>query len=405
MCGAAEAAAGERPRKVFWAGTMTPTAPEERLILLSAASASRRADARMEMETLCERVVWLRLQAMLKARRLLPLLGTRIAEIAVDCAPEPFVRAVAKATADAQRHGQFLQLVVARLTGVFDDAGIASLVLKGPALGEMLYDNAGYRLGSDIDMLVAPEDLPQAVEAAVGLGYRNPIDPVEADGLPILHFTLTHADGLLPDLELHWRVHWYEREFSRDMLARSTIGETGRTPTVVDGFVSLLLYYARDGLIDVRLVSDLVAWHELFEQELGPGALDETVRRYPALRRALLAALVAAETVTGLTARETVAVIGQIETRVRLAARLANPSPRQSLTQLHADVALVDWLLTPQGGQREFLRRQLLISRDVLEYRATRAQRERTGSPLGHGSRVLARNVLAMPRMIRGVRQ
>jgi hypothetical protein len=385
---------------------MKPRGPEAQLILLSAATAPRRADAHIEFELLCERVEWLRLQAMLAGRRLLPLFGARITEAAGDRVPERFTRAVAQATDDARRHGQFLQLLAARLTGALADAGIASLVLKGPALGELLYGDAGYRLGSDIDVLVSAEDLPGAVEAAVSFGYDWPADPVGADGLPVLHFTLTHAKGLLPDLELHWRVHWYEREFARDMLQRSTSsGDAARMPTAIDGFVSLLLYYARDGLIDVRLLSDLVAWWELFQADLKPGSLDETVRRYPALRRALLAALAAAESVTGLPADDLVSRSGRLKPRVRLAARLANPNPRQSLTQLHADVALVDWLLTPRGGQREFLRRQLLISRDVLEYRATRARREQVGSPLGHGGRVLARNVLAMPRMIRGIRR
>ncbi len=385
---------------------MKPRGPEAQLILLSAATASRRADAHIEFELLCERVEWWRLQAMLAARRLLPLFGARITEAAGDRVPERFTRAVVQATDDARRHGQFLQLLATRLTGALADAGIASLVLKGPALGELLYGDAGYRVGSDIDVLVSAEDLPGAVESAVGFGYDRPADPVGADGLPVLHFTLSHAKGLLPDLELHWRVHWYEREFAREMLQRSTSsGDSARVPTAIDGFVSLLLYYARDGLIDVRLLSDVVAWWELFQADLKPGSLDETVRRYPALRRVLLAALAAAESVTGLPADELVSHSGRLKPRVRLAARLANPNPRQSLTQLHADVALVDWLLTPSGGQREFLRRQLLISRDVLEYRAARARREQVGSPLGHGGRVLARNVLAMPRMIRGIRR
>jgi hypothetical protein len=383
---------------------MMPSAPEARLILLSAGTTSRRDDARLEMDLLCERVEWLRLERVLAARRLLALLGSRIVDAARDRAPPRFVRAVIQATADARRHGQFLQLVGTRLSGALADAGVASLVLKGPALGELLYGDAGYRLGSDVDLLVQADDLPAAVEVALALGYSRPSDPVGADGLPLLHFTLAHAEGRLPDLELHWRVHWYETCFSADMLARSVDIGGARLPSPVDGLVSLLLYYARDGLIDVRLVADVAAWWERFADELQPGCLDETIVRYPALRRALLASLNAAQKVAGVPGRELASDTGRAGPRVRLAARLANPNPRQSLTQLHADIALVDWLLAPKGSQREFLRRQLLISRDVLEYRAARAQRERAGSPLGHGARVLARNALAMPRMIRGAR-
>jgi hypothetical protein len=382
---------------------MRSHSPEERLIQFSAGTVSLRAEGAIEMQRLCERVDWARLERMLAARRLLALLGSRIAQFAGECAPSAFCEAVVRAREDIRRHGRFLQLVTGRLSEALGDAGIDSLVLKGPILGELLYADAGYRSGSDIDLLVAAEDLGASVEVAVGLGYARPEDPLCSEGLPLLHFTLAHREGLLPNLELHWRVHWYEREFSREMLTRSIdTHELGRIPTARDGFVSLLLYYARDGLIDVRLLSDVVAWWERFGAELGAGSLDEIAERHPRLQRALSGALIAAEWVAGLDARQTLSAASSLDARVLLAARLANPNPRQSLTQLHADVALVDCLLTPRGGHRAFLRRQLLISRELLEYRAMRAHRERVGSSLGHGGRVLARNLLALPRAIRG---
>jgi Uncharacterised nucleotidyltransferase len=384
---------------------MKPRGAEARLILLSAAPASRRANAGAQLRELCAEADWERLQAMLAARRLLALLGERILTAGGGLAPAQFAQAVERAKQDARRHGQFLQLLAARVTSALTNAGVASLLLKGPALGELLYGDAGYRQGSDVDVLVAPGDLPRAIAVAVGLGYEPPDDPLARDGLPQLHCTLSHAEGLLPDLELHWRVHWYERSFATDMLRRSSPAADGtREPTAIDGFVSLLLYYARDGFVDVRLLADLIAWWERFQAELPAGSLDRTVREYPALRRALLAALLAGESLSGAPLRNLVGEPRRSELRVRLAARLANPNPRQSLTQLHADVALVDGLLSPPQGRAEFVRRQLLISKDLLEYRARRAQREQVGTPLGHGLRVLARNLLAMPRMLRGAR-
>jgi Uncharacterised nucleotidyltransferase len=396
---------------------------EARLILLSAAPSSRRKETRGEMQHLTSRVDWRRLEAMLAARRLLALLGERIAQMAGEHAPARFTDAISRAKRDARRHGQFMQLVAARVTTALAAAGVPSLVLKGPDLGELLYGDAGYRMGSDIDVLVAAEDLPKAVAAAMEVGYERPSDPLGKDGLPLLHFTLGHATGRLPELELHWRVHWYERRFARDMLERSVPASEradalaampaadarvpGRegAPSPIDGFVSLLLYYARDGFIDVRLLSDVVGWWERFGEQLQPGSLDRTVREYPELRRALLAALATAQALTGMPARALVSEFERLDARAWLAVRLANPNPRQSLTQLHADVALVDWLLAPKGGQREFLHRQLLISREILEYHAMRAERAEVGTPLGHGGRVLARNVLAMPRLVRGARR
>ena len=91
-------------------------------------------------------------------------------------------------------------------------------------------------------------------------------------------------------------------------------------------------------------------------------------------------------------------------------ANVRSPAASQAAYQLSASPPLTRAtacsasLLSPPAGQREFVRRQLLISTDVLEYRAQRAQREQIGTPLGHGVRVLARNLLAMPRLLRGAR-
>lgn len=384
---------------------MKTPAPEARLILLSAATAARREQCHSEMEGLADLVDWSRLEAILASRRLLPLLGNRMLKALGHRVPRSFARAVEQKTIDARQHGRFLQLAGRNVREALSDVGIRCLDLKGPTLGEVLYGDPGHRMSSDIDLLVSPSDLARAVDVVQGLGYGYPDDPSGPDGLPLLHFVMRHANGLLPDVELHWRVHWNEREFARDMLERSSVNRVlGRIPTPVDGFISLLLFYARDGFIDVRLVTDLVGWWEAFKLQLDPGALDDTVRRYPALSRALWAALTVVEDLTGLPARQLADTPGRLETRVRLAVRLANPNPTQSVTQLHADMALVDWLLTPKDAQLRFLRRQILISWDVLEYRARRAQRDKVGSPLGHGSRVLARNALAVPRLLRGSR-
>jgi hypothetical protein len=354
------------------------------------------------MQHLAGVVDWPGLQATLASRRLLPLLGSRLLAELPDQVPEQFACAVAEASDAARRHGQFLQLAGAHVKAGLSDGGIVSLALKGPGMARLLYGDLASRTSSDIDLLVSAEDLRAAVEVAVGLGYERPSDPVGEDGLPLLHFTLAHPGELLPPVELHWRVHWYERDFARAMLDRSSVGQDGESiASPADGLVSLLLFYARDGFVDVRLLADVVAWWEAFRAQLPHGALDGLAERHPALGRAMMGALLAADRIAGLPARELMTARRR-SARVRLAVRLANPNPRQSVVQLHADMALVDGLLTPRGSQREFVRRQLLVSRDVLEYRARRAQREEVGSSFGHGGRVLVRNLLAGARLLRG---
>ena len=63
----------------------------------------------------------------------------------------------------------------------------------------------------------------------------------------MLHVRLLHDAGL-PDIELHWRVHWYEAEFGALALARAESGPDGvRRLRTEDDLAALMLYQARDG--------------------------------------------------------------------------------------------------------------------------------------------------------------
>jgi hypothetical protein len=228
---------------------------------------------------------------------------------------------------------------------------------------------------------------------------------VRRDGLPLLHYSLWHERSQAPPLDLHWRVHWYEREFARDMLARSVEdARYGGRASPIDELASLLLFYARDGLLDLRLATDIAAWWDSCGSVLAPGSLDALIRRYPALERPLVCAVSTAERVVGLPAARLLAARRSRGIRPRLAARLANPDGRGAPMQLSADVALVDLLLAPPGGAREFIRRQVLPPREVLGKRA-RARRERRISPIGHGARVLPRYGLSVAHLLPPLRR
>lgn len=378
---------------------MSRASPEAALILISAGTAVRRDAARELATELACAADWELLGATLDARRLLPALGERMRSLCPSCAREQFAAAVERSIAQTRRQGTLLGLVSTHLTQALAQAGIRSLILKGAFLAEAIYGDPGRRIASDIDLLVAPSDLPGAVEVMRRAGYDSPSDHVGSDGLPALHYALTHASGRLPALDLHWRVHWYERAFAGDMLARAAEDHRfGLRATPLDELASLLLFYARDGFLDLRLAIDLATWWDMLGAQLQAGALAEIIDRYPDLSRAVLAAARVAERVVGLPAERLLGGELRADLRTRLAARLANPDGRGDPAQLNADVGLVDWLLAPRGGQREFIRRQLLPPRQVLDERS-RARAGRRVSPLGHGARVLGRYGLTIARM------
>lgn len=378
---------------------MSPARPEQALALLSAGTALRRERTSELAARLASAVDWDLLLAMLRERRLLAQLGQRIVELSGGCAPARFHAALAQTLAQTRRQGALLELVAMRLTRELSGSGIASLLLKGAFLGEAIYGDPGRREAADIDLLVSPHDLPRAVELARGSGYRRPVDHVGCDGLPLLHHALAHEQGSLPPLELHWRLHWYEREFALEMLRRAGAdARWGLRACPTDELTALLLFYARDGFLDLRLATDLGAWWDAFGSSVPRGALATVLERHPALERAVRASLHVAEQLVGLPASRLLGSARPPGARVRLAARLANPCARGEPAQMMADVGMVDWMLTPRGGQAQFVRRQLLPPRQVLIERS-RAGGTRRVSSLGHGVRVLGRYGLTIARL------
>jgi hypothetical protein len=403
---------------------MSTGAAEQRLILLSAGTAQRRTAARAQAATLAAQVDWSRLAATLYARRLLPLLGPRILELLGDTADTDFAAAVARAHEAARRQGQLLTLLTLRLLELLAAAGIRAAPLKGPLLGQALHGDPGRRLSSDVDLLVAPEQLAAAVAVARELGYGAPSDHLLADGLPLLHLRMLDARAKLPPLELHWRVHWYERHFARERLLPPAPAQGGWTapseggsstpleggssaplegwrPAPADELAALLLFYARDGFIDLRIATDLSAWWDTRGRQLAPAGLAPLLDAYPRLARAIAAAAHVTENVVGVPAAALLgdaARAAKLDARQRLAVRLANPHPHASQAQLYADMGLVDGLLAPPGDLRQFVRRQLLPPAEVLDQQARHGQRHGARSAAARCLGVLGRYALTVAR-------
>jgi hypothetical protein len=125
---------------------------------------------------------------------------------------------------------------IERINGSLDEilghvshAGIRVVPLKGPVLAERLYSDPRARFSLDIDLLVRPDDFPQASAALAALGY-------EASAGPSARYHLTHHHHLTfhqpqrPLVELHFRTFtgFGTCLEAADYLARATPYQTGR---------------------------------------------------------------------------------------------------------------------------------------------------------------------------------
>ena len=70
----------------------------------------------------------------------------------------------------------------------------------------------------------------------------------------------------LPRVELHWRVHWYERQLRRRRPRAGRVKPAAASRSQMqplDGLVALMLFYARDGFAGLRYPADAAAWWDL----------------------------------------------------------------------------------------------------------------------------------------------
>lgn len=141
--------------------------------------------------------------------------------------------------------------------------GVEALVLKGWPLSEDLFGSTGLRQARDIDLMVAPEDLPVAAEALLGAGFEASRDHPE-------HFRLLGSAELKRErnnltftnpvhgsvVELHWRCHQFI-----DWPELFASGQNWRTQTTSAGPVSTPTEQAN--LIYLSLHGSLHRWSRL----------------------------------------------------------------------------------------------------------------------------------------------
>lgn len=333
---------------------MTDDTTERRLVTLLCGTRPSRQARAAEAAALFDRTDPARLLELLDRLQLAVLLGGRLQELVGPL--DPGVAAeIAARTAAAREHGRAQEMVALGVLASLEQAGIRALGLKGAILARQLYDDAGARTSGDIDILVATEDLAQAVAVVQRMGWRLERPAGRGTRLPVLHETLTHPT--LPNVELHWRVHWYETAFAPDALARAE-RPAPREPLIMapaDGLAALTLFYARDGFSGLKMAADVAAW---WDRQCAPQDAGELLggvsAAYPALAGALW---VGARLLSGL-----VGLPGAYDggpRRWQIASELATPFVGPMAPQVGVHASLVDLLLTPPAGRRASVRREV----------------------------------------------
>jgi hypothetical protein len=376
---------------------MTRTdARERRLIRLLCGTVARRHAVRSEMEALCAQADPGRLIALLKRTGLLVLVGGRLLELRE--VPE-LARELESVTGQARLWGTGTELVTLEVLDRLSAAGIRALSLKGSRLARELYGDVAARSSIDVDVLVAPADLGRAVTVVSERGWRVDPGARRSSGLPALHETLVHPT--LPRVELHWRVHWYERDFAVDALTRAEPSAPGEPLQMqpLDGLIALMLFYARDGFSGLRFPADAAAWWDLrCAGTATPSPVDLVAERYPALTAPVSVASSLLADLVGVPAGRA----RRSSFRWRVAEGLASPFLDGGGRQAEANAGLADVLLAPPSAAGDAVRR-VVHNAPVDSSRPADAPAGGCSASLGHIMRVVRRWALAFaPALVRG---
>jgi hypothetical protein len=171
---------GARGPSAVWAGSARrggpvtrvpsprPSAPPEHALLLAVARATEGGEAG---EVVLDGTDWDAFLALAERNRLLPLAHRLLAER--EEVPATVRSHLRTFFAENGRKALALSAELRRLVAALEGAGVRTLAYKGPALASRAYGHLALRTYSDLDLLVAPDDVPSAARVLAGAGYES----------------------------------------------------------------------------------------------------------------------------------------------------------------------------------------------------------------------------------------
>lgn len=346
------------------------------------------------LNALLAEVSWDTLGKLLIRLRLVELVGGALQELAGQALPAEFAPWVQQTRQGTSRRAAVHELVLGRVLSALAAASVPAAPLKGVTLAQEAFGRVDLRASADLDVLVYARDLDRACEVLVGLGWDPPDDVVDSSGLPPHHFRLYSAKA--PTVELHWRMHWYERDFCAAALDRAVPASGSLRLQREDHLALLLIGYARDGFRGLRVPADIAALSAR-GGPLDPGRVPD------ALQGSLVAAGLAVRELLGVCPVDPVDPRVARRRRLRAALALWDPLLRLEGTNSWADVALTDLLLAPPAALGAAFHRRLWPPLATIPEREDPGAVRARVPHLEHLVRTVRGFAIALPRVARAM--
>lgn len=199
---------------------LTRITPEQELLLLCIRPDLREAERERAEALLAGKLDWPLLLAQARQQKVLPLLCMQLTRNFINAIPEEAADALKRPLLHGSARNLYLSHQLLGLLELFAGRNIRAVPFKGPVLSEYLFGDINCRTSVDLDILVAGNDLEQAILLLRENGYAFDIDLDLPQFLRLarqgFHAMLIKQGAASCPVELHWELTG--RYFSRDML-------------------------------------------------------------------------------------------------------------------------------------------------------------------------------------------
>jgi hypothetical protein len=246
------------------------------LTILSRTSIS--PDLKVKLEILSRQSPsWNNLVSLAESHGVLPLVTRHLKAFDFLAIDKNVIKQAEAGTKSGAIKSFFLASELLRIQNVFQSAGISFIAFKGPALAQQAFGDTTIRTFSDLDLIVAPEELPAAVNELSSLSMTATPSRTKAELSELLHsgllarltheHTFVRTKSPIPGYPLRVDLHWnvapisFERieyaQIAADPEAVLICGQKVDTLNAERCLVALAIHATKHQFADLKWLVDI----------------------------------------------------------------------------------------------------------------------------------------------------
>ncbi|HEX4535939.1 MAG TPA: nucleotidyltransferase family protein [Candidatus Acidoferrum sp.] len=235
-----------------WAALLQCASPRSNLSILS---------------TLLSKVSWPALVALAEAHGVISLLTSSVAQLQENLVPPEFAHKTCELHRAQVLSALQMTAELFRLTDQFRDAGLDTVLVKGPTLALRAYGDTGARQYGDLDFLLRQKDIRRATELMISAGYKPEIavESLSPEKIPGQYPFVRIAAPLLVELHTERTMRYFplglpiEEFFARRQLV-SVDGHHIPALAIEDELLLICIHGAKHLWERLSLVADVAAF-------------------------------------------------------------------------------------------------------------------------------------------------